>query len=125
MNDLKSLAADKRAAQKVQDTPSREAKDATPAVSSKATKSLPSKKIERPERGFCSDHAGDEVPPRFFASIVPELKARFARFGPLDSSRIQVLWKSLTCRVVFQHKSDAEAAHNYAVGNGSLFGAQA
>ncbi|TVU17818.1 hypothetical protein EJB05_33875, partial [Eragrostis curvula] len=41
---------------------------------------------------------------------VASLKARFARFGPLDIDGIRVYWKSNMCRVIYKFKSDAEAA---------------
>lgn len=63
-----------------------------------------------------------KFPPRTSLPSIAELKARFARFGPLDHSSTRVFWKSLTCRVVFRYKHDAEAAHRYAVKNNSLFG---
>ncbi|AQK42166.1 Tudor/PWWP/MBT superfamily protein [Zea mays] len=49
------------------------------------------------------------------------LKARFARFGPLDVDGIRVYWKSHMCRVVYRFKSDAEAAFRYAQAN-AMFG---
>ncbi|OMO53685.1 Tudor/PWWP/MBT superfamily protein [Corchorus capsularis] len=52
---------------------------------------------------------------------VSELKARFSRFGPLDSLP-KLFWKSSTCRVTFKYKSDASVAYRYASGNKSLFG---
>lgn len=41
---------------------------------------------------------------------VAELRARFACFGPIVASGIRVYWKSFTCMVPFESKSDAEAA---------------
>ncbi|OMO98491.1 Tudor/PWWP/MBT superfamily protein [Corchorus olitorius] len=52
---------------------------------------------------------------------VSELKARFSRFGPLDSLP-KLFWKSSTCRITFKYKSDASVAYRYASGNKSLFG---
>ncbi|KAM7488178.1 hypothetical protein LguiB_025662 [Lonicera macranthoides] len=52
---------------------------------------------------------------------ISELKAKFARFGPLDTPSTSVYWNSTTCQVVFLQKSDAESAYNYAV-NGTIFG---
>lgn len=53
---------------------------------------------------------------------INELKARFIRFGELDHSACRVLWKSLTCRVVFRHKVDARAAYRYAAASDNMFG---
>ncbi|KAM7272169.1 hypothetical protein ACFE04_026832 [Oxalis oulophora] len=63
-----------------------------------------------------------KFPPDTSLPSAPELKAKFGRFGSLDQSAIRVFWKSFTCRVVFRHKADADAAYRYAVGNKSLFG---
>ncbi|GFY90586.1 Tudor/PWWP/MBT superfamily protein [Actinidia rufa] len=52
-----------------------------------------------------------------------ELKARLARFGPLDHhSANRVFWQSFSCRVVFLHKANAEAAHRHLSGQNTLFG---
>ncbi|MCL7043823.1 hypothetical protein MKW94_001339 [Papaver nudicaule] len=61
-------------------------------------------------------------PPRTTLPSPAELKARFARFGPLDHSLLRIFWKSLTCRVVFKNKSHAVAAYDYAIRNKGLFG---
>ncbi|CAM0147552.1 unnamed protein product [Urochloa decumbens] len=52
---------------------------------------------------------------------VASLKARFARFGPLNVEGIRVYWKSHSCRVVYNFRSDAEAALRYAQSN-AMFG---
>lgn len=52
---------------------------------------------------------------------VASLKARFARFGPLDIDGIRVYWKSNMCRVIYKFKSDAETALKYARSN-AMFG---
>ncbi|KAJ1261623.1 hypothetical protein BS78_09G044600 [Paspalum vaginatum] len=52
---------------------------------------------------------------------VASLKARFARFGPLDVNGIRVYWKSHMCRVLYKFRSDAEAALRYARAN-AMFG---
>uniref|UniRef100_M8B5K1 Uncharacterized protein n=1 Tax=Aegilops tauschii TaxID=37682 RepID=M8B5K1_AEGTA len=52
---------------------------------------------------------------------VASLKARFARFGPLDINGIRVYWKSHMCRVIYKFQSDAEAALKYAKAN-AMFG---
>ncbi|KAF8725878.1 hypothetical protein HU200_020444 [Digitaria exilis] len=52
---------------------------------------------------------------------VASLKARFARFGPLDIDGIRVYWKSHMCRVIYRFRSDAEAALRYAKAN-AMFG---
>ncbi|CAD6341423.1 unnamed protein product [Miscanthus lutarioriparius] len=52
---------------------------------------------------------------------VASLKARFARFGPLDVDGFRVYWKSHMCRVIYRFKADAEAALRYAEAN-AMFG---
>jgi DNA (cytosine-5)-methyltransferase 3A len=52
---------------------------------------------------------------------VASLKARFARFGPLDVDGIRVYWKSNMCRVIYRFRSDAETALKYARTN-PMFG---
>jgi DNA (cytosine-5)-methyltransferase 3A len=62
-----------------------------------------------------------KIPPGGNLPSGNELKARFARFGPLDHSGTKVFWKSSTCRVIYRHKIHAEAAYKFATGN-NLFG---
>ncbi|KAK3023478.1 hypothetical protein RJ639_044858 [Escallonia herrerae] len=63
-----------------------------------------------------------KFPPGATLPSLPELKARFARFGPLDPSALRVFWQSLTCRVVFRYKQDAQAALRFVEGSNNLFG---
>ncbi|KAB1214015.1 hypothetical protein CJ030_MR5G017278 [Morella rubra] len=51
-----------------------------------------------------------------------ELKAKFARYGPLDHSATRVFWKASKCQVVFKRKSDAQEAYEHAQRSSSLFG---
>lgn len=51
-----------------------------------------------------------------------ELRAKFARFGPLDHSGTRIFWKSSTIRLVYLHKIDAQAALRFATSGASLFG---
>ncbi|MFS7946160.1 putative non-specific serine/threonine protein kinase [Helianthus anomalus] len=51
-----------------------------------------------------------------------ELKARFARYGPMDHSATQILRNSLSCQVAFRHKAHAKAAYGFVVESTSLFG---
>lgn len=50
-----------------------------------------------------------------------ELKAKFARFGPIDQTHTRIFWKTYTCRLVYLHKIDAQAALD-AVESNTLFG---
>ncbi|KAK8966125.1 hypothetical protein KSP40_PGU008194 [Platanthera guangdongensis] len=62
-----------------------------------------------------------KFPPRSILPSATNLKARFARFGPLDPSATRVYWKSYTCKVLFKYKSDAQSAYDF-VKNNQLFG---
>ncbi|XP_009412088.2 PWWP domain-containing protein 1 [Musa acuminata AAA Group] len=62
-----------------------------------------------------------KFPPRTTLPSVASLKAKFARFGPLELSGFRVYWKSNTCKVVYKFKPDAEAALNHARSN-EMFG---
>ncbi|CAL5415607.1 unnamed protein product [Camellia sinensis] len=53
---------------------------------------------------------------------VPELKAKFVRFGHLYESATRVFQNSSTAKVVFKNKSGAEAAYNHAVLNRNFLG---
>ncbi|KAL8545588.1 hypothetical protein ACS0TY_005646 [Phlomoides rotata] len=50
-----------------------------------------------------------------------ELKAKFARFGPIDQSGTRIFWKTYTLRLVYLHKIDAQAALD-AVESNTVFG---
>ncbi|PSS19653.1 PWWP domain-containing protein [Actinidia chinensis var. chinensis] len=63
-----------------------------------------------------------KFPPNTSLPSGSELKARLARFGPLDHSATRVFWQSFSCRVVFLHKSSAEAAYRHLTGRNTLFG---
>lgn len=51
-----------------------------------------------------------------------ELKAKFARFGPIETSGIRVSWMKSRCQVVFMNKSDAENAYDHAINSQKMFG---
>ncbi|KAF8392606.1 hypothetical protein HHK36_022952 [Tetracentron sinense] len=123
LNDLKSLAAEKKASnQKTLDVQREERKEMGVPVLAKPIKPDFVKKVEPPSRLAQPMMLVMKFPPRTTLPSVPELKARFARFGPLDHSATRVFWKTSTCRILFKHKSHAQTAHNYAVRNNSLFG---
>ncbi|PKI74048.1 hypothetical protein CRG98_005526, partial [Punica granatum] len=126
VNKIKMLTAEKKAVQKGQDTRPGEGKEtAATAPSSKSVKPVLARRSEPPPplaRAAEPTMLVMKFPPKTSLPSVAHLKARFARFGPLDHNSIRVFWKSSTCRVVFQHKVDAQAACKYAMGNSSPFG---
>lgn len=129
MSKSKSLTTEKKAVQKGQDMRPGEGKEnaaaAAAAPVSKSTKPGPARRMDtHPPSPSAAEPTMlvMKFPPKTSLPSVPELKARFARFGPLDYNSIRVFWKSSTCRVVFQHKLDAQAACKYAIGNSCLFG---
>lgn len=63
-----------------------------------------------------------KFPPDATLPSVSELKAKFARFGPIETSGIRVSWLKSRCQVVFMNKSDAENAYDHAVNSQKLFG---
>ncbi|KAF2307259.1 hypothetical protein GH714_025857 [Hevea brasiliensis] len=122
ISQLKTLAAEKKAGQRTSETQRSEGKELATAAPPKPAKSESSKKIEPHHRAVEPTMLVMKFPPGTSLPSVAELKARFARFGSIDQSAIRVFWQSSTCRVVFRHKLDAQAAYKYAVGNNSLFG---
>ena len=95
----------------------------------KSTLPAPEKKIApqpKPEPPVKKQEAAPtflmmRFPQRTTLPSISSLKARFARFGPLDLSGTRVFWKSYTCKVLFKHKADAQAALSYAQSN-EIFG---
>ncbi|XP_060197791.1 PWWP domain-containing protein 4-like isoform X2 [Lycium barbarum] len=62
-----------------------------------------------------------KFPPQTMLPTASELKAKFAYFGPFDESATRILGGSATCQIVFMYKSNAQAAHDYAVESRTLF----
>ncbi|XP_074311586.1 PWWP domain-containing protein 1-like [Silene latifolia] len=118
ISDVKNLGAEKRALLK---NPELQHPDGKSRVSTaKSPQSRPSKperptRVEEPTYLIMKYQPGSSLP-----SLV-ELKARFARFGPLDITLSRVFYKTFTCRVAFLFKQDANIAYRYAVGNKSMF----
>ncbi|XP_015968599.1 PWWP domain-containing protein 1 [Arachis duranensis] len=119
---LKTLAAEKGVASQKTSETRREVKEFIPQAPAKVAKSDFARKVERPAKAVEPTILVMKFPPQTSLPSVAELKARFARFGPMDQSGFRVFWKSSTCRVVFLHKADAQAAYKYSVANQSLFG---
>ncbi|KAK9046980.1 hypothetical protein V6N11_052849 [Hibiscus sabdariffa] len=124
ITQLKSLAAEKKANLRTSESPKVEVKEQPTAGPPARPLKKPdsARKMEPPPRAVEPTMLVMKFPPQVSLPSVAELKARFGRFGSLDQSAIRVFWKSSTCRVVFRHKIDAQAAYRYANGTNSLFG---
>lgn len=126
MNQLKQLASKKKKKAAINQRNTefhqhpKDPKDST----SSATATEASRKQERPPPSPMIPSPTFLVmkfPPRSTLPSASNLKARFARFGPLDLSGTRVSWKNYTCRVLFKHRSDAQSAVNF-LQNNDLFG---
>ncbi|KAH0462833.1 hypothetical protein IEQ34_010408 [Dendrobium chrysotoxum] len=123
MNQLKQLASKKKKVAMSQKNPelqqSTDLKDST----SSATATEASKKQEPPPapKPPSPTFLVMKFPPRSTLPSATNLKARFARFGPLDLSGTRISWKNHTCKVLFKHKSNAQSAFNFVQSN-DLFG---
>ncbi|MQM00574.1 hypothetical protein Taro_033309 [Colocasia esculenta] len=131
LDKLKALASEKKAAlvSKTSDghprgEPQKDAASATavpPAKFPKADSVVKKQEAPPPPKVATPTYLVMKFPQRTTLPSIPSLKARFARFGPLDLSGTRLFWKSYTCRVLFKHRSDAQSAHNYAQTN-DIFG---
>ncbi|KAK7284366.1 hypothetical protein RJT34_19111 [Clitoria ternatea] len=123
INDLKAVTSEKAvASQKPSEARREDGKESMSQVPSKLVRPDLTKKMERSVKAVEPTTLVIKFPPQTSLPSIPELKARFARFGPMDQSGFRVFWKSSTCRVVFLHKADARAACKYSEANQSLFG---
>ncbi|KAE8668478.1 autophagy-related protein 18a-like [Hibiscus syriacus] len=124
ITQLKSLAAEKKGNLRTSETPKVEVKEQPTAGPPGRPLKKPdsARKMEPQPRAVEPTMLVMKFPPQVSLPSVAQLKARFGRFGSLDQSAIRVFWKSSTCRVVFRHKIDAQAAYRYANGTNSLFG---
>ncbi|KAL2490549.1 Tudor/PWWP/MBT superfamily protein [Abeliophyllum distichum] len=125
IDDLKSMAMEKKAVRKVTEIPrdvkETVAKSVTP-MPPKANKLQSNKRTEKRITAPEPTMLVMKFPPGGALPSISELKAKFARFGPLEHSGTRVFWTSSTCRLVYQHKIHAEAACKFAVGSNNLFG---
>ncbi|RDX97551.1 DNA mismatch repair protein Msh6, partial [Mucuna pruriens] len=123
IKDLKALASDKApTSQKTSEARREDGKESMSQAPSKLVKLDSTKKVDCPAKAVDPTILMIKFPPETSLPSIPELKARFVRFGPMDQSGFRVFWNSSTCRVVFLHKADAQAAYKYSVANQSLFG---
>lgn len=123
IKDLKALSSEKAASsQKTSEARREDGKESMSQAPSKLVKLDSTKKVDCPAKAVEPTILMIKFPPETSLPSIAELKARFARFGPMDQSGFRVFWNSSTCRVVFLHKTDAHAAYKYSVANPSLFG---
>jgi len=123
IKDIKALASEKAVTnQKTSDARREDGMESFSQAPSKVVKPDTMKKVNTPAKAVEPTMLMIKFPPETTLPSIPELKARFARFGPMDQSGFRQFWNSSTCRVVFLHKADAQAAYKYSVGNQSLFG---
>ncbi|EEE62338.1 hypothetical protein OsJ_17127 [Oryza sativa Japonica Group] len=120
LNKIKTLATDKKAA-------GLELAAAAPAAARKNDAIAARKKEKEPALAPAIKTPSPtalmmKFPPKTTLPSVASLKARFARFGPLDVDGIRVYWKSHMCRVIYRFKSDADVALKYARANTTMFG---
>ncbi|XP_014518654.1 uncharacterized protein LOC106775919 [Vigna radiata var. radiata] len=123
IKDLKALASEKAVtSHKTSEARREDGVETFSQGPSKLAKLDTMKKVNSPAKAVEPTMLMIKFPPETTLPSIPELKARFARFGPMDQSGFRQFWNSSTCRVVFLHKADAQAAYKYSVGNQSLFG---
>ncbi|XP_074571076.1 PWWP domain-containing protein 1-like [Curcuma longa] len=134
VNIVKALASEKKSAIRQKRNP----KDAGSAstttmpvvaavhsVTAKPSNAKTVEPVKKQERSLprvpCPTTLMMKFPPETTLPSIASLKARFARFGPLELPATRVYWKSYSCKVVYKFKPDAEAALNYARAN-EMFG---
>ncbi|KAK7332990.1 hypothetical protein VNO80_29750 [Phaseolus coccineus] len=123
IKDIKALALEKAVtSQKTSEARREDGIESISQAPSKLVKLDSVKKVNSPAKAVEPTMLMIKFPPETTLPSIPELKARFARFGPMDQSGFRQFWNSSTCRVVFLHKADAQAAYKYSGGNQSLFG---
>ncbi|CAM8931157.1 unnamed protein product [Rhodiola kirilowii] len=122
INDIRSLANEKKVVPKIVE-PDRKEKETSILGKPKMSKHVPPpRRVQPPPRVPEPTMLVLKFPQGTNMPTVAALKARFARFGPLDLESMRVFWQSSTCRVVFRYKADAQKAYEFAVSNTSLFG---
>ncbi|GAB4855568.1 hypothetical protein Ancab_024187 [Ancistrocladus abbreviatus] len=131
--DAKSSSAEKRTVQKIPEMqhadgrgkatappPAVQAPPAVP-VPARAAKAEPLKRMEPPQRLEEPTYLMMKYPPGSSLPSSTELRARFIRFGPMDTSGNRIFYRTNTCRVMFLHKEDAQKAYDFCVGNKSIY----
>lgn len=126
IDNFKTSTLEKKVLQRSAESQHGDVKDSAvrvvPSTLAKAVKQESSKRASQMARASSPTMLVMKFPDGAALPSIPQLKAKFARFGPLDQSGTRVFWKSYTCRLVYQHKIDAQAALKFAVGSSNLFG---
>ncbi|KAL5701190.1 DNA (cytosine-5-)-methyltransferase [Ranunculus cassubicifolius] len=132
VGEMKSMAAEKKAKIPPEMQQKLKAKDKstiTKNTNTNVNKPVPAR-MSKPDSGKRLESASRlsepamivmKFPPQTSLPSPAELKARFGRFGPLDQSAMRIYWKTFMCKVVFKHKSHAQAAYDHALKNNNLF----
>ncbi|XP_072959095.1 PWWP domain-containing protein 1-like [Typha angustifolia] len=124
MTDYKKLASRKKAGEGEKNV-ERVRRDRcnlfTPTASVKHSKvDISKNEISTPHEPANPTYLVMKFPPNTSLPSVSFLKAKFARFGPLDVGATRVYWDSNTCKVKFMYKSHAQTALYHASANGSF-----
>ncbi|KAH6794218.1 Tudor/PWWP/MBT superfamily protein [Perilla frutescens var. hirtella] len=126
IDNFKSSTLEKKILQRSAESQHGDVKDSAvrvvPSTLPRAVKQESSKRTSQMARAASPTMLVMKFPAGAALPSIPQLKAKFARFGPLDQSGTRVFWKSYTCRLVYQYKIDAQAALKFAVGSSNVFG---
>lgn len=119
LGDAKPTVPDYRAAQKTAEMQQIDyrVKDAVSAATPPPQRKLKAgslKRNEPPRRVQEPTYLVIKLPPGSSLPTSMELKAKFARFGSMESEGNRVFYKTTTLRVLFHFKDDAERAKQYA-----------
>ncbi|KAL2345680.1 hypothetical protein Fmac_006965 [Flemingia macrophylla] len=121
--DLKAKASEKAAtSQKTAEGRWEDGKESIPQAPSKLVKLDSTKRVDCATKTVEPAMLMIKFPPKASLPSIAELKAKFVRFGPMDQSGFRQSWDSSSCRVVFLHMADAQAAYNHCLANQSFFG---
>ncbi|GAB4835810.1 hypothetical protein Ancab_000726 [Ancistrocladus abbreviatus] len=129
ITDAKSSGSENRNIQKIPEMQHTDGKGkAAPAPApvvvtapARTAKAKPLKRMEPPQRVEEPTYLMMKYPPGSSLPSSTELRARFIRFGPMDTSGNRIFYKTNTCRVMFLYKEDAQKAYGLCVGNKSVY----
>ncbi|XP_024966444.1 uncharacterized protein LOC112506549 isoform X2 [Cynara cardunculus var. scolymus] len=117
VGDIRNLTKEKKVIKKTDEPASRgDVKPAVVMTSRKSELKNTEQRAPEPTMLVMKFPSGGSLP------SINELKARFARYGPMDHSGTRIFWNTFTCRVVYRHKAHAQAAYKFVLGSSNLFG---